>query len=128
VLGHTLSGMIVGKVALMVIAGLQIGTAGASAHMSKPTANSSCDVTAVFSWQGYSTASKAVVKMTDETTHFTVSESHAATPSGKLSFTAPAVSNSTKTTFRFVGHLDNSKGVQLAQASNSGSFDCIIGP
>jgi hypothetical protein len=120
--------VIVGKVALMVIAGLQIGTAAPSAHMSKPTVNGSCDVTAVFSWQGYPTASKAVVKMTDETTHFTVDESHAAKPSGKLGFTAPAVSNSTKTTFKFVGSLKNSKGVQLAQASNSGSFDCIIGP
>jgi hypothetical protein len=119
--------VIAGKVALTAIAALQLGTATPSAHMSKPTANSSCDVKATFSWQAYSTASKAVVKVTDETTHFTASTSHSASATGKLSFTAPAVTNSTKNTFKFVGHLYNKGGTQLAQASNSGSFDCIFG-
>jgi hypothetical protein len=119
--------VIVGKVCLLALAALQLGTASPSAHMSKPTANTSCDVTATFSWQGYSTAAKEVIKMTDEATHFAVNESHAAKASGKLTFVVPAVANPTKTTIESVGQLYNGKGARLAKATNSASLDCIFG-
>lgn len=111
----------------MALAALQLGSAAPSAHMSKPTASTSCAVSATFSWQGYSTAAKAVIKMTDEATHFTVNEFHAAKASGKLTFVVPAVANPTKTTIRSVGQLYNGKGVRLAQATNTANLDCVFG-
>jgi len=119
--------VIAGKVCLTALAALQLGTAAPSAHMSKPTANTSCDVTATFSWQGYSTAAKAVIKMTDEATHFTVNESHAAKASGKLTFVVPAIANPTKTTLQSVGQLYNGKGARIAQATNTANLGCIFG-
>jgi hypothetical protein len=111
----------------MALAALQIGTAAPSAHMSKPTANKTCDVKATFSWQGYSTAAKAVIMITDEATHFTVKESGAAKASGKLTIVVPAVANPTKTTIQSVGRLYNGHGVRLAQATNTANLDCIFG-
>jgi hypothetical protein len=116
-----------GKVFLMALASLQVGTATPSAHMSKPTANATCDVKATFSWQGYSTAARAVIMITDEATHFTVKESGAATASGKLTIVVPAVANPTTTTIKSVGHLYNGTGVRLAQATNTAKLDCIFG-
>jgi hypothetical protein len=116
-----------GKVVLMGLAALQVGTAAPSAHMSKPTANKTCDVKATFSWQGYSTAATAVIMVTDEATHFTVKESGAAHASGKLTIVVPAVSNPTTTTIKAVGRLNNGKGVRLAQATNTAKLDCIFG-
>ncbi len=119
--------MIAGKVCLIALAALQLGSAASSAHMSKPTANSNCDVKATFSWQGYATAATAEIKMTDETSHFTVTESHSAKASGKLTFVVPAVANPTKTTIRAVGLLTNGSGGRLAQATSTASLDCIFG-
>jgi hypothetical protein len=119
--------VIAGKVCLMAVAVLQLGAAAPSAHITNPTANKTCDVKATFSWQGYSTAATAEVKVTDETTHFTVTQSHAAKASGKLTIDVPAVANATKTTMQAVGLLSNGKGGRLAQATSSAKLDCIFG-
>jgi hypothetical protein len=111
----------------MALATVQLGVAAPSVHMGKPTANKSCDVKATFSWQGYPAAATAAIKVTDEATHFTVNESHAAKASGKLTIVIPAVANPTKTTIQAVGKLSNGKGVRLAQATNTAKLDCIFG-
>jgi hypothetical protein len=119
--------VIAGKVVLMGLAVFQIGTATPSAHISKPTANTTCDVKVTFSWQGYSAAAKAEIKVTDKTTHFTVTQSHVAKASGKLTFVVPAVANATKTTIQALGLLSNGTGGQIAQATSSAKLDCIFG-
>lgn len=110
----------------MAIAALQLGAAPASAHISKPTANAACDITAIFTWHGYSTATLAKVTMIDEQSHFKVVATQTATASGTLTAVVPAEPGA-KQTIKVVGDLYNGTGGKLTQAGSSAKLSCIFG-
>lgn len=110
----------------MALTALQVGTAAPSAHITKPTANAKCQVTVIFSWQGFPTATQASITVTD-VGHGGVGEAQTAHASGKLTLVIPAVSSTTATTMNAVGKVANVKGKTLAVARSTAKLDCIFG-
>jgi hypothetical protein len=117
---------VIGKVALMALTAVQLGTAAPTAHITKPTANAKCQVTVVLTWQDVATATQASITVTD-VGHGGVGEASSAHASGKLTLVIPAVSNPTKTTMNAVGKVSNSKGKTLAIARSTAKLDCVFG-
>jgi hypothetical protein len=117
---------VIGKVALMALTALQVGTATPSAHITKPSANARCQVTVIFSWQAVSGATQASITVTD-VGHGGAGEAQTAHASGKLTMVIPAVSNPTKTTMNAVGKVSNAKGKTLAMARSTAKLDCVFG-
>jgi hypothetical protein len=117
---------VIGKVALMALTALQVGTAAPTAHITKPTANAKCQVTVVLTWQGAAGATQASITATD-VGHGGVGEASTARASGKLTLVIPAVANPTQTTMNAVGKVSNAKGKTLAVARSTAKLDCIFG-
>jgi hypothetical protein len=117
---------VIGKVALMALTALQVGTAAPTAHITKPTANAKCQVTVVLTWQGATGATQASISVTD-VGHGGVGEASTAHASGKLTLVIPAVANPTQTTMNAVGKVSNAKGKTLAVARSTAKLDCIFG-